>query len=54
MSLTINTNVASLNAQRNLGKSQNDLNQSMQRVVFRFADQQRQRRCCRSWQFPTA
>nr|WP_321533245.1 flagellin [uncultured Desulfuromonas sp.] len=32
MSLTINTNVASLNAQRNLGKSQNDLNQSMQRL----------------------
>ncbi|EAT15841.1 flagellin [Desulfuromonas acetoxidans] len=32
MSLTINTNVASLNAQRNLGKSQTDLNQSMQRL----------------------
>nr|WP_320050117.1 flagellin [uncultured Desulfuromonas sp.] len=32
MSLTINTNVASLNAQRNLGKSQNDLNQSMERL----------------------
>nr|WP_321533248.1 flagellin [uncultured Desulfuromonas sp.] len=32
MALTINTNVASLNAQRNLGKSQNDLNQSMQRL----------------------
>ncbi len=32
MALTINTNVASLNAQRNLGKSQNDLNQSMERL----------------------
>jgi flagellin len=32
MSLTINTNVASLNAQRNLGKSQNELNKSMQRL----------------------
>lgn len=32
MALTINTNVASLNAQRNLGKSQNDLNKSMQRL----------------------
>ena len=32
MSLTINTNVASLNAQRNLGASQTDLNQSMQRL----------------------
>jgi len=32
MALTINTNVASLNAQRNLGKSQADLNRSMQRL----------------------
>ncbi len=32
MALTINTNVASLNAQRNLGKSQMDLNKSMQRL----------------------
>ena len=32
MALTINTNVASLNAQRNLGKSQNDLNTSMERL----------------------
>jgi flagellin len=32
MALTINTNVASLNAQRNLGSSQADLNTSMQRL----------------------
>ena len=32
MALTINTNVASLNAQRNLGTSQNSLNKSMQRL----------------------
>ena len=32
MALTINTNVASLNAQRNLGKSQSALNKSMQRL----------------------
>ncbi len=32
MALTINTNVASLNAQRNLGKSQGSLNKSMQRL----------------------
>jgi flagellin len=32
MALTINTNVASLNAQRNLGKSQTDLARSMQRL----------------------
>ncbi len=32
MSLTINTNISSLNAQRNLGKSQNDLSQSMERL----------------------
>ena len=32
MSLTINTNIASLNAQRNLGRSQLDLNESMQRL----------------------
>ena len=32
MALTINTNVSSLNAQRNLGKSQNDLSRSMQRL----------------------
>ncbi|GAB6192642.1 flagellin [Desulfocastanea catecholica] len=32
MALTINTNVASLNAQRNLGKSQNDLSRSMERL----------------------
>ncbi len=32
MALTINTNIASLNAQRNLGKSQNDLARSMQRL----------------------
>ncbi len=32
MALTINTNVASLNAQRNLGTSQNNLNKSMQRL----------------------
>lgn len=32
MALTINTNVASLNAQRNLGKSQADLSRSMQRL----------------------
>lgn len=32
MALTINTNVASLNAQRNLGSSQADLNKSMQRL----------------------
>lgn len=32
MALTINTNVAALNAQRNLGKSQGDLNTSMERL----------------------
>jgi len=32
MALTINTNVAALNAQRNLGKSQNDLSRSMERL----------------------
>lgn len=32
MALTINTNVSSLNAQRNLGKSQTDLSRSMQRL----------------------
>jgi len=32
MALTINTNVASLNAQRNLGSSQANLNRSMQRL----------------------
>jgi len=32
MALTINTNVASINAQRNLGKSQSALNQSMERL----------------------
>lgn len=32
MALTINTNVASLNAQRNLGSSQMNLNKSMQRL----------------------
>ncbi len=32
MALSINTNVASLNAQRNLGSSQNALNKSMQRL----------------------
>jgi flagellin len=32
MALTINTNVASLNAQRNLNKSQNDLSKSMERL----------------------
>jgi flagellin len=32
MALTINTNVASLNAQRNLGRSQGSLNKSMQRL----------------------
>ncbi|MFO7766270.1 MAG: flagellin domain-containing protein [Pelovirga sp.] len=32
MALTINTNVASLNAQRNLGKSQGQLNTSLQRL----------------------
>jgi len=32
MALTINTNIASLNAQRNLGKSQNDLTKSMERL----------------------
>lgn len=32
MALTINTNVASLNAQRNLGKSQNALSRSMERL----------------------
>jgi flagellin len=32
MALTINTNVASLNAQRNLGNSQGALNKSMQRL----------------------
>lgn len=32
MALTINTNVASLNAQRNLSKSQGDLSKSMQRL----------------------
>ena len=32
MALTINTNVPSLNAQRNLGKSQTDLARSMQRL----------------------
>ena len=32
MAITINTNVASLNAQRNLGTSQSDLNKSMQRL----------------------
>ncbi len=32
MGLTINTNVASLNAQRNLGVSQNNLGKSMQRL----------------------
>ncbi len=32
MALTINTNIASINAQRNLSKSQNDLQQSMERL----------------------
>jgi flagellin len=32
MALTINTNISSLNAQRNLEKSQNDLSQSMDRI----------------------
>lgn len=32
MALTINTNIASLNAQRNLGRSQNDLTKSMERL----------------------
>jgi len=32
MGLSINTNVMSLNAQRNLGKSQNALGKSMQRL----------------------
>jgi flagellin len=32
MALTINTNVPSLNAQRNLGKSQNDLSAAMERL----------------------
>lgn len=32
MSITINTNVASLNAQRNLNSSQSDLNESMERL----------------------
>ena len=32
MAISINTNVASLNAQRNLGASQGDLNKSMQRL----------------------
>jgi flagellin len=32
MALTINTNIAALNAQRNLGKSQNELHQSMERL----------------------
>lgn len=32
MALTINTNIASLNAQRNLAKSQGDLSQSMERL----------------------
>jgi flagellin len=32
MAIVINTNVASLNAQRNLGKSQSELNTSMQRL----------------------
>lgn len=32
MALVVNTNMASLNAQRNLGKSQSDLNISMQRL----------------------
>jgi flagellin len=32
MALTINTNIASLNAQRNLGKSQLHLNRSMERL----------------------
>ncbi len=32
MAITVNTNLFSLNAQRNLGKTQNDLGQSMQRL----------------------
>lgn len=32
MALTINTNIASLNAQRNLGKTQGDLSKSMERL----------------------
>ena len=32
MAMTINTNIASLNAQRNLGKTQNMLNKSLQRL----------------------
>mgnify|MGYP001815257349 CR=1 FL=1 len=32
MALTINTNIASLNAQRNLGKSQNEMAQAMERL----------------------
>ena len=32
MALTINTNIPSLNAQRNLGKSQNALSRSMERL----------------------
>ena len=42
MALTVNTNVSSLNAQRNLNTSQSSLNTSLQRLVFRFAYQQRQ------------
>jgi len=32
MALTINTNIASMNAQRNLGRTQNDLGQAMERL----------------------
>ncbi len=42
MAAIINTNVISLNAQRNLNSSQNALATSLQRSVLRPAHQQRQ------------
>ena len=44
MALVINTNVLSLNAQRNLTTSQSALGDGAPAIVIRFAHQQRERR----------
>ena len=46
MSLVVNTNIASLNAQRNLSKTQGLLLDLNAAVVLRPAHQQCKRRCC--------
>ena len=46
MSQVINTNVMSLNAQRNLSTSGGQLAQALATAVVRPPDQQRQGRCC--------